>query len=629
MRRRRNRAAAVALTAVLGTVPMALPPAAHAADATEFGLPVPDVTPTGVAAASGGGAWFTEAQGGIGKITPSGRVTEYPVPRNGQKGTGYPDAMAVASDGAPWFTDSSGTVARVGRLDPATGKVSTYEPPADALPNAQITGIAPGADGAMWAATGSAGALLKITATGSAGVITTFATGLAPYSVAVGADQAVYFTDQGGQIGRLDPATGAVTTFAPPSAAGGYPALGEITAGKDGKLWFTESGSNKIGSLDPASGQISEYDVPTANARPAGLTVRPDGTVWFTESSASNLGMLDPASGQITEYPLPATLSAPFRLVSGADGKLWYTAPGRGRIGFVDPADPPSGFPHQATPPNGPGAPTMAAQFQNRCPQTICLTEVTTGGNTKIGSFALDLPAGAIRITGYLGDPDSTGLPVLKPPVSGQQFEGKPIDVPGGLIGQLPLVGPILGKTPAAMWAVNKLTVTQSLAGPVHVLAAPGGFGAQTTINIKLNNDLLGPNCVIGPVDAKLAPTFTGGGFGDDPQLGWVGGQMEINAPIAIPKAQGCGPFNILDGVINQMMGLPSPADKNSMNLTGILNLGVGINAANVPDALAPGSSNPLAAKLRALLAARSAKHASKPAVKIAKKHTYRVKARH
>ncbi|MFC4909021.1 hypothetical protein [Actinomadura gamaensis] len=629
MRRRRNRAAAVALTAVLGTVPLVLPSAAGAAEATEFGLPIPDVTPTGVAAASDGGVWFTEAQGDIGKVGADGKVKHYAVPRNSQKGTGYPDAMATASDGALWFTDSSTTVPRVGRVDPATGAVSTYEPPADALPNAQITGIAPGADGAMWVATGGAGAILKITATGSAGVLTTFATGLTPYSVTVGPDQAVWFTDQGGQVGRLDPATGAVTTFAPPSAPGGYPSLGEIVSGKDGKLWFTEPGSGKIGSIDPASGQVSEYDVPTANARPTGLTVRPDGSIWFTESSSSNLGSLDPSSGQITEYPLPATLSAPFRVVSGADGKLWYTAPGRGRIGFVDPADPPSGSPHQATPPNGPGSPTMAAQFQNRCPQTICLTEVTTGGNTKIGSFALDLPAGAIRITGYLGDPDSTGLPVLKPPVSGPQFEGKPIDVPGGLIGQLPLVGPILGKTPAAMWAVNKLTVTQSLAGPVHVLPAPGGFGAQTTINIKLNNDLLGPNCVIGPVDAKLAPTFTGGGFGDDPQFGWVGGQMQINAPIAIPKARGCGPLNILDGVINQMMGLPSPADKNSMNLTGILDLGVGINAANVPDALAPNSSNPLAAKLRSMLRATTAKHSGKPAAKTAAKHTYRIKARH
>ncbi|WP_051467229.1 virginiamycin B lyase family protein [Actinomadura oligospora] len=629
MRRRRNRAAAVALTAVLGTAPMALPSPAHAADAKEYGLPIPDVTPTGIAAASGGGAWFTEAQGGIGRVDAKGKITEYRIPNNSAKGTGFPDAIATASDGAVWFTDGSQLVSRVGRVDPATGAVSTFEMPADSLPNARITGIAAGANGAMWLATTDNGSIVKITASGSAGVLTTFATGLNPYSVTVGPDQAVWFTSQDGQVGRLDPATGAVTTYAPPGAMGGAPSIGEITSG-GGKIWFTEPGNGKIGSIDPASGEISEFAVPTTDARPTGLTVRPDGSVWFTESSSSNIGMLDPSTGQINEYPLPATLSGPFRVTSGADGKLWYTAPGRGRVGNVDPADPPSGFPHSATPGYGPGFPTMISATQNRCPSnSLCISQVTTGGNTKIGSFALDLPPSAIRITGYIGDPDSSGLPVLKPPVTGKQFEGKPVDVPGGIVGQLPLIGPILGKTPAAMWAVNKLTVTQSLAGPVHLLQVPGGFGAETSINIKLNNSLLGDNCVIGPVPASLAPTFTGGSFANDPQLGWAGGQMDIKAPIAIPKAHGCGPFGILDGVINQMMGLPSPAANNSMNLTGILTFGIGSNASNVPDSL-KANSNPTVAKLRAALQAQNAKkHTAKPAAHIAKKHTYKLKARH
>ncbi|MFC5182893.1 Vgb family protein [Actinomadura harenae] len=627
MRRRRNRAAAVALTAVLGTAPVALPSAAHAADATEFGLSIPDVTPTGVAAASGGGAWFTESQGGIGRVTTDGKITEYPIPRNSAKGTGFPDAIATASDGAVWFTDVSGMVPRVGRVDPASGAVATFEPSADALPGAQISGIAAGANGAMWFTTGYNGSIVKITASGSAGVLTTFATGLSPYSVTVGPDQAVWFTSLDGQIGRLDPATGAVTTYAAPGAMGGAPAVGEITSG-GGKVWFTEPGNGKIGSVDPASGQISEFAVPTSGARPTGLTVSQDGAVWFTESSSSNLGKLDPSTGQISEYPLPATLSGPFRVTVGADGKIWYSAPGRGRVGYVDPADPPSGFAHSATPGYGPGFPTMVSATQNRCPSnSLCISQVTTGGNTKIGSFALDLPPAAIRITGYIGNPDSTGNPVLNPPVSGKQFEGTPVEVPGGLIGQLPLIGPILGKTPAAMWDVNKLTVSQTLAGPVHVLQVPGGFGAQASLNIHLNNTLLGSNCVIGPVQASLSPTFTGGSFLNDPQLGWSGGQMEINAPIAIPKASGCGPFGLLDGVINQMMGLPSPAANNSMNLTGILTFGIGANASNVPDGLKANPSNPTVAKLRSALQAK--KHATKPAAHVAKKHTYNLKSRH
>lgn len=72
----------------------------------------------------------------------------------------------------------------------------------------------------------------------------------------------------------------------------------------------------------------------------------------------------------------------------------------------------------------------------NQCPAgQICQTQVTTGGSVKIGSFEQELPAGAIRITGYIGEPDETGDLVLKPPVTGRQLESAPVEVPGGLIG--------------------------------------------------------------------------------------------------------------------------------------------------------------------------------------------------
>src|SRR5260370_769374 len=62
-----------------------------------------------------------------------------------------------------------------------------------------------------------------------------------------------------------------------------------MAAGRDGNLWFTESGANKIGRITPA-GAVTEFAVPTGNSQPEGITAGPDGSIWFTESNASKIG---------------------------------------------------------------------------------------------------------------------------------------------------------------------------------------------------------------------------------------------------------------------------------------------------------------------------------------------------
>jgi hypothetical protein len=473
----------------------------------------------------------------------------------------------------------------------------------------------------MWFTGGSSRSIGRIDA---AGTVTAYATGQSSYDIATGPDNALWFTTGSRLVGRLDPATGAVTTYPLPADTGpGENTLGGIVAGPDGNVWFTEPGKGKIGRIVPGTGAVSEFAVRTAGSRPQDITAGPDGNLWFTEKAASNIGRITPA-GAVTEYPLPGTLSAPMRIINGPGGKLWFTEPGRGLIGRLDPAAPPSGAANPAIPTNPGGSPNSAgALYQNRCPQgTLCITEVTTGGSTKIGSFNQNLPPGAIRITGFLAPPDETGMSVLAPPVVGKQFEGIPVEVPGGLIGQIPWIGPWLGTTPAAQWEANKLSVSQSIDGPIHLVASSGGLGAKVRINIKMNNTLLGDNCVIGPIDANLAPTFLSGA--SDPQVGWSAVQIGISDHIAVPAAKGCGLGGWLDGIINGMMGLPSAPENNTMALTGIFALSQGLNASNTPQALSASALKALAPKTAALLDP-AAQPSAKSYAKAPKKVTVKV----
>ena len=114
-----------------------------------------------------------------------------------------------------------------------------------------------------------------------------------------------------------------ITEFAVPTAES-HPY--GITAGPDGRIWFTEESGNNIGRMTTAGEVTAELVVPTANCQPAGITTGPDGNLWFAEygSIPKQIVRLTP-SGGFTEFPLPSPVGAPAFLTAGPDGNLWFS----------------------------------------------------------------------------------------------------------------------------------------------------------------------------------------------------------------------------------------------------------------------------------------------------------------
>lgn len=111
-----------------------------------------------------------------------------------------------------------------------------------------------------------------------------------------------------------------------------------ITLGPDGNLWFTESGANKIGTVT-ANGAFKEFVLPTPNSQPWSIAAGSDGNLWFTEISANKVGKIT-TTGSVTEYPIPTAVAPGFRrfpisISAGADGNLWYADPNSYKIGRV------------------------------------------------------------------------------------------------------------------------------------------------------------------------------------------------------------------------------------------------------------------------------------------------------
>ena len=273
-------------------------------DIKEFGIPclVGHIT-----SGPDGNLWFTEEScGKIGRITPSGSITEFSLATRS-----YPNDIVAGPDGSLWFTEINDK--SIGRITTA-GSVTTFPIPGDDIPMA----ITVGPDGNLWFTMDRA--IGRIT---PAGTITLFPTlqELIPSfttDITIGPDGNLWFTGDF-IVGYITPA-GAVTIL--PIASNSQ--FSGITAGPDGNLWVMDW--NRILRVTPA-GQPTSYDIPDTGW--GSIIAGPDGNLWFSRatypSTTDVIGRIT-LDGKVTVFPIPDDASLlPMDLTRGPDGNLWYT----------------------------------------------------------------------------------------------------------------------------------------------------------------------------------------------------------------------------------------------------------------------------------------------------------------
>ena len=205
----------------------------------------------------------------IGRVTPSGSITEFPVSINNR-------ALDITAgpDGAMWIVTIAQQIARVALNGSITNVFDTPTP--NSFPRA----ITAGPDGNLWFTEQAANQIARIT---TSGVVTEFPVptlNSAPWAIAAGPDGALWFSEiAGNKMGRIS-TEGTIREF--PFA---FP--------DRGNLWFTESSTNRIGRITPA-GIITDFLIPTTTAFPVGIAAGPDGNLWFTESEVDLIGRAVP-----------------------------------------------------------------------------------------------------------------------------------------------------------------------------------------------------------------------------------------------------------------------------------------------------------------------------------------------
>jgi len=297
----------------------------------EFTVPSGPSSMGGITVGPDGNLWFTESPKAIGRITPQGQITEFPL-----DSPGTPSAIVSGADGNLWFTEVPGGI---GRITPS-GQASYFSLPGAGEPG----GIAPGPDGNLWSVARSS--IYRITPDGEitefalpAGQLTSvrIPPQASARTIAAGPGGDLWFAalavpGPGGEIGRIT-TDGQFTAYPLPSRTFGK----SLFTGPDGGLWlmFSKGGWNKHGGFEGFSGvgQITPSGPLTDQFRrfpgyisPSDIATGPEGNLWTSGSHISRIAPMGPnsefeaASGQETAG-----------ITAGPDGNLWFTSTRMGK----------------------------------------------------------------------------------------------------------------------------------------------------------------------------------------------------------------------------------------------------------------------------------------------------------
>jgi gluconolactonase len=192
-------------------------------------------------------------------------------------------------------------------------------------------------DGAIVLCDGNTGQLLRW----SDGAMSTFAdTGGSPWGAILGSDGAIYLTQGGNVPGSGDlsavpgiqrvRADGTVEQLA--SSIAGHQLAGpnDLAFGPDGRLWFTDSGTEQDDRYDPRSpGRLYVLDssgdgemlLERPNVYPNGIAFDAQGRMYWTESMAHAVCRLE--DGRSTVFAQLSDGHVPDGMAFAADGRLF------------------------------------------------------------------------------------------------------------------------------------------------------------------------------------------------------------------------------------------------------------------------------------------------------------------
>ena len=330
-----------ALVTVFAGIEPAVAPSAWGHMST---APLGNAFPVGITLGPDGNMWFT-GNAGIGRITPGGRITTFPVPDMVQIVPAAPlggecpycyERIVAGTDGNLYFTQrhAIGRISVIGALTELA-----IRPHYGSLVN-----LVAGPDGALWFEAAPRhyyqdGYIGRMTLDGH---LTWFrrTPALLPLDLAAGKDGQLWVTLQDG-LARMSAAGHLLARYPLPVADHTCPPQCEpfkIIAGPNGTMWFTLWGADAEIGRSTSAGKIAIYRLRSKDTgAPIALAAGHDGRVWFAKIWDHYVGAVT-THGDIREFPVPGGVDNFPGIAAGRDGSIWFTEVCANSIGRITPS---------------------------------------------------------------------------------------------------------------------------------------------------------------------------------------------------------------------------------------------------------------------------------------------------
>ncbi|MEJ6023682.1 Vgb family protein [Ramlibacter sp. PS4R-6] len=225
-------------------------------------------------------------------------------PLNTPRRTGIHD-IAPAPDGGVWFTaQASG---HLGWFDPRTGKTELVALGAGSSPH----GVIQGPDKAAWITDSGQNAIVRVAWPSREVKVMPLPQGT-PYAnlntCAFDGDGDLWYTGQGGYVGKVAVKTGAVSVKQAPRGRGPYGICGTPS----GDVWWCSLAGSFIARIDRRTGDSHVVEPPTKNQGARRVWSDSQGRIWVSEWSAGQLSVHDPKANTWKQWKPP-----------GADPKIY------------------------------------------------------------------------------------------------------------------------------------------------------------------------------------------------------------------------------------------------------------------------------------------------------------------
>lgn len=308
----------------LVAVLVALAPLGATADVKiqAFDLPSGGGRPHDVAVEANGIVWYTaQRDGKLGRLDPaSGKVELVPLGEGSA-----PHGVVIGPDGGAWVTDSGRNA--IQRVDPQTRAVKEWKLPESRgytnLNTASFDGR-----GRIWF-TGQNGIYGMLDPKSGAMQVWDAPKGRGPYGIATTPDGSVYYASlAGSHIARIDLDTGAATVIEPPTGGQG---ARRVWSDSKGKIWVSEWNSGQVSRFDPETGAWRQWKLPGERPRAYAVYVDADDKVWLSEWTANAMVRFDPVTEQFETFPHQKP-GANVRQILGRAGEVWTPESGADRL---------------------------------------------------------------------------------------------------------------------------------------------------------------------------------------------------------------------------------------------------------------------------------------------------------